>query len=191
MGKLKKLIGITLVMALMGVFLTGCDRTDNTDETSSVDDTSSSYEFDWTESDNEVFKQYKETYVLDTLYEKEYREAQSSYHKDEVTLKYAKIWQEKANEYFMLLNENICKDEIFIEYAERHDLDTEALEKAQQEWEEHAEKQIDYIITFARIDSTGSSNAAAMIARFEYDIYRNRAIQLYELGAEFYTDEPL
>ncbi len=190
MGKLKKTTGIALVVVLMGVFLTGCDRLENTDETSSLDNTSSSYEFDWTESDNEVFKQYKETYVLDTLYEKEYREAQSRYHKNEVTLKYAKIWHEKATEYYTLLNENVCKNEIYTELANPL-WDTEALEKAQQEWEEHAEKQIDYILTFSMIKSSGSSNAAAMIARFEYDIYRNRAIQLYELGAEFYTDEPL
>ena len=129
-------------------------------------------------------EKYNQGYLIDEQYIEEYKTSKDMADMDNITTKYANLWQDKVNHYSKSLSEHIKEqyenDEVALEYVQYHNWNIEVFDAMQKEWEEYAENQIKNYQEFVCLRYWSGTAAGSAMVVFEYDLYRNRAIELYE-----------
>ena len=187
----KKIITIvSLIMAvLMLTAIFGCS---NDAESESGESAVSSSDIAVSEADvqNKPYISQLVTYQIDIDYANEWNQQYSNYDKNFVTEKYAEKWHALIDEYYQLIidSELIESMQKYPELVEWHNQCKQYIIESQEQWQVYYQQQTEthrkYIETYY---NTGSAAPAGIVV-FEYEMYRSRAIQLYEFCQDLFID---
>lgn len=169
------IIAVLLVIIFVMIykdFSNNSKNSDNIKESSIVTESATEKPTDIDSQSQNVLRNYTVAVELDKEYERRLSNAQSNFEKSEINSEFAEKWKAEMNKNYQNLLTVSWK---FLK---------EKLIASQAEWYIYAEKRIDEEYEYLLQEYTTGTIVPVLLSKFECNLYRERAIELFEMYDE-------